>query len=504
MRKANVFSHDPKAIIPRMSWSKENLYNLLLRSTNPFHMGALNFNRTALTMYQQRWRSKRFLRGYHGDWIPERRFKRWLVPDRLPRFDQRSSLSALVADRGANRPGLRASSAGASVGGSRLPFTRSRILTQALASAGREIGAEERMPTASLFVRDVERRLDVVLFRCCFAVSAYQARAAIVQGHVKLNGFKVTDPNKLLEPGDLLSITPTAIPMLEPKKAARIRAQIIKRRNKSWKRILLKLQAERQSKESTEAAYASAAGAVTESKAEAVSGSVAASESESQKVAPQDEAAPTQKEPIDVAADQVEGGASRRAATSSSPSSSSPEASSDSKGGAESTDRSGVRKGKKKSPPLPPGVLFFRLPQYAAPFLFIPPYLEVSFSTCSAIYLRHPTIVPAAPSARQQLAEQQSADQEKENSSGSRRASSPPSNVMYRTDIASPYPAGGDMYSMAWEHYARDAPRTRSDVRRIKVEAAHGRNGFESARAKDAYKTVRALRRGKTAAAARA
>lgn len=73
--------------------------------------------------------------------------------------------------------------------GSRLPFNRSRILSEAL--AGKEIGANERMPTASLFMRDVERRLDVAVFRCCFAKSAYQARGSVVQGHVKLNGVKV-------------------------------------------------------------------------------------------------------------------------------------------------------------------------------------------------------------------------------------------------------------------------------------------------------------------------
>jgi hypothetical protein len=36
----------------------------------------------------------------------------------------------------------------------------------------------------------------------------------------------------------------------------------------------------------------------------------------------------------------------------------------------------------------------FQLPDYAAPFLFIPQYLEVSFPTCSAIYLRHPSARP--------------------------------------------------------------------------------------------------------------
>lgn len=38
--------------------------------------------------------------------------------------------------------------------------------------------------------------------------------------------------------------------------------------------------------------------------------------------------------------------------------------------------------------------LKFNLPDYAAPFLFVPPYLEVSWTTCSIVYLRHPTARP--------------------------------------------------------------------------------------------------------------
>ena len=137
-----------------------------------------------------------------------------------------------------------------------------------------------------------------------------------------------------------------------------------------------------------------------------------------------------------------------------------------------------VDKGPKKTTDsLPDGVLPFTLPSFAAPFLFIPPYLEVSFNTCSAIYMRHPTIVSVP---------------QKTNDYGSRAG--PP----YRTDIPSPYPAGGDMFAMAWEHYARTSPRTRSDIRRMKIEGLTGTHGFDSARAKDAYKTLRAIRRGKS------
>lgn len=41
-----------------------------------------------------------------------------------------------------------------------------------------------------------------------------------------------------------------------------------------------------------------------------------------------------------------------------------------------------------------PSPLPFHLPEYASPFLFIPPYIEPSFQTCSAVYLRHPTAGP--------------------------------------------------------------------------------------------------------------
>jgi len=54
------------------------------------------------------------------------------------------------------------------------------------------IEGDEKLPIASLFVRDVERRLDTALFRACFVRSAYEARRLIVHGKVSLNGVKVS------------------------------------------------------------------------------------------------------------------------------------------------------------------------------------------------------------------------------------------------------------------------------------------------------------------------
>ncbi|KAJ8589895.1 hypothetical protein M405DRAFT_817202 [Rhizopogon salebrosus TDB-379] len=41
-----------------------------------------------------------------------------------------------------------------------------------------------------------------------------------------------------------------------------------------------------------------------------------------------------------------------------------------------------------------PSIIPFNIPQYASPSIFIPAYAEVSFPTCSAIYMRHPTARP--------------------------------------------------------------------------------------------------------------
>ena len=46
-------------------------------------------------------------------------------------------------------------------------------------------------PVASLMYEEVERRIDVFIFRCCFAHSVYEARRLVIHGYVKLNGKKV-------------------------------------------------------------------------------------------------------------------------------------------------------------------------------------------------------------------------------------------------------------------------------------------------------------------------
>lgn len=93
-------------------------------------------------MFQQKWKAKQLVRGYHGDWIPEGKFKKDYLPDGLPPI----------------------------VGGSH----------------------EEKVPLASMMFAEVEKRLDTVVFRCCFADSVYRARMMVVHGKVTLNGRKVS------------------------------------------------------------------------------------------------------------------------------------------------------------------------------------------------------------------------------------------------------------------------------------------------------------------------
>lgn len=68
----------------------------------------------------------------------------------------------------------------------------------------------------------------------------------------------------------------------------------------------------------------------------------------------------------------------------------------------------------------------FVLPPYASPFIFIPAYIEPSFATCSAVYVRHPTARPGY------------------------------------SEIPTPYDADGEVVRFAWEWYAKQRPRTRS------------------------------------------
>lgn len=80
----------------------------------------------------------------------------------------------------------------------------------------------------------------------------------------------------------------------------------------------------------------------------------------------------------------------------------------------------------KKKAPKGSDLTPFNLPDYASPFIFIPAYLEVSFPTCSTVYLRHPTARPGY------------------------------------SEVPTPFDADGEVVRLAWEWYAKVRPRMRS------------------------------------------
>ena len=73
------------------------------------------------------------------------------------------------------------------------------------------------------------------------------------------------------------------------------------------------------------------------------------------------------------------------------------------------------------------GLTPFSLPAYASPFIFVPAYLEVSFPTCSVVYVRPPTARPGY------------------------------------SEVPTPYDADGEVVRLAWEWYSKVRPRNRSN-----------------------------------------
>ncbi|CEL53533.1 Putative 37S ribosomal protein S4-like OS=Schizosaccharomyces pombe (strain 972 / ATCC 24843) GN=SPBC13G1,01c PE=2 SV=1 [Rhizoctonia solani AG-1 IB] len=304
MRDANVFNLARS--LPRMSWKAVNLWSIWNRSIGPGTAGA-KFTKSSKTLFQQRWAAKRFVRAYHGDWIAEKRFQRWFLPSGLP---------------------------------STRPSTSSKTTEQVETYAGRkgrpQRSATQPTPVTSLMLVEVERRLDVFIFRCCFATSAWQARQLVVHGKVKLNGKKHTNPNVLLNPGDMVSVDPTAIDMLK----------------------------------------------IVQSPAEG-------SPKEQVDEAPKNE--PESEDQVETAATE----STEKPATTSESPSASPSSSSTTKprSALEDAPKTFIDP-ETRATVLNQRGTSFSLPAFASPHLFIPAYIEPAFNTCSAVYVRHPTARP--------------------------------------------------------------------------------------------------------------
>jgi len=253
----------------------------------------IDFKQTSKTLFQQRWRSKAVVRAYHGDYINEKIFKRWYLPETLPDVRPRKQFGKGTGDQAALEE-----------------FARRR---QKEKDFEQEEERRGNAPVGSLMFSEVERRIDVFIFRCCFAHSVYEARRLVIHGDVMLNGKKHSNANTRLAPGDMVSVNPDAIRFFKPRLPNH---------------------------------------------------------------------------------DDVNG----------------------------YEEQKKIAEGSGEELKLTP----FYLPPYASPWLFIPSYIEPSFKTCSAIYVRHPTARPGY------------------------------------SEIPTPYDADGEVVRFAWEWYAQRRPRIRS------------------------------------------
>ncbi|KAI9356552.1 hypothetical protein DFJ73DRAFT_657580 [Zopfochytrium polystomum] len=148
----------------RMSWDKLNVYNLAIREKPE--------DNTRRTVFQQKWTAKRELRAYHGPDISEKQLLNRHWNNKLPM----RHLTASERER--------------------LP------------------------PVQALAFGEVERRLDVALFRAHFASSLPMAKMFVTDGKVKVNGVKCKYPPRRLLPGDMVTIDPRVIPMLHQPRPA--------------------------------------------------------------------------------------------------------------------------------------------------------------------------------------------------------------------------------------------------------------------------------------------
>jgi hypothetical protein len=129
------YPYTPIKALIRMSWHPTNLRNLLQRQ-RPQDL-------SRKTVYQQRWTAKKQLRAYHVPNITEKQFLARHFNTTLP--------------------------------------------VQVLSEKDRNAFPAYQ----SLMFGELERRLDVVVFRSHFAQSIFSARAAVVNGYVTVNGERV-------------------------------------------------------------------------------------------------------------------------------------------------------------------------------------------------------------------------------------------------------------------------------------------------------------------------
>lgn len=74
----------------------------------------------------------------------------------------------------------------------------------------RKAASQHEITTGEALLRELERRLDNVVFRLGFAPTIPAARQLVSHGHILVRGFRVDIPSYPISPGDSVSIAPRA------------------------------------------------------------------------------------------------------------------------------------------------------------------------------------------------------------------------------------------------------------------------------------------------------
>lgn len=196
-----------------------------------------------------------------------------------------------------------------------------------------------------------------------------------------LTHAQCSNPNTLLNPGDIFTVDPSAIPFLRPAPAA----------------------------DTTPLSEGESSDAVAETvEAEAAESGAPADTTDTTKPVESAESAGSAESASSEPAESAETSESGSGSTADTPSTSTSPSPSPS-----------------APAPSPAPTSHFTLPPYAAPHIFVPAYLLPSYLTCSAVYVRHPTARPGY------------------------------------SEIPSPFDAGGELMSLGWEWFSKNAPRMR-------------------------------------------
>ncbi|KAI9879301.1 MAG: mitochondrial 37S ribosomal protein nam9 [Pleopsidium flavum] len=172
--------HGLKKTKVRQTWNKYNLYNLSLLKTP---------NVGEKTYFQQKWGAKASTRAYHGEQIREKQWQRMFkrhMPSVVP-MDHRYLAQHDGSEQAAGR-------------GSGLdipPLDKSKPLP--------------RTPYMNMVFAPTERRLDTAIFRALFASSTRQARQFVTHGAVRVNGKSMIYPGYFLNPGDMFQVEPERV-----------------------------------------------------------------------------------------------------------------------------------------------------------------------------------------------------------------------------------------------------------------------------------------------------